>query len=75
MSAQGRDWAEQNEHTEATAPRTLQRLRAAFRRHGVIVKGDMFIHALEELVKPEPEPTLDAGWPLVNPVVEGKMNR
>lgn len=67
MSALGREWAEQVEHEQASAPKTLARLRGAFRRHGITVQGDMFVPALEDLVKPEPEPFLDAGWPTVNP--------
>jgi hypothetical protein len=46
-----------------TAAEQLRRIRAWLDRHGHPVQGDMYIHALEALVKPEPEPTLDAGWP------------
>jgi hypothetical protein len=64
VSAQGREWAEQQEHEANNAPRVLTRIRSYLRRdHGIIVQGDMFVHALKQLTQPEPEPTLDAGWP------------
>ncbi len=47
----------------------LARVRAWLERKGHPVHESMYIHALEALVKPEPEPVLDAGWP--NP----EMNR
>lgn len=50
-----------------TAETQLKRIRAWLERHGCPVQGDMFIHALEQLIKPEPEPRLDAGWPRQEP--------
>jgi hypothetical protein len=46
-----------------TSYQTLLRIRFWLARKGHPVQGDKFIHALEALTRPTPEPTLDAGWP------------
>lgn len=74
MSAQGREWVEQQEHDADAAPRILGRVRGWLRRKGIRVQGDMYIHALEDLVRPEPEVPLDAGWPHINEQT-GTVNR
>lgn len=55
-----RDDAEANAHRNAAA---LGRIRNYLARHRIIVVGDQYIHALEQLRQPAPEPVLDAGWP------------
>lgn len=63
MSRAGTMATMDHDYTQATAATSLSRIAAWLRRHGHPVQGEMYIHALEALVKPEPEPTLDAGWP------------
>jgi hypothetical protein len=55
-----------------TAEVSLSRIRRWLAAKGCPVQGDMYLHALEELVKPkpDPEPTLDAGWPSPAPTLE-----
>jgi hypothetical protein len=60
------DLAEVDCHRNA---KSLERIRGYLERRGIRVVGSQYIHALEALVKPEPEPVLDAGWP------DPEMNR
>lgn len=66
MSRRGRDYTADREQAETDAQRNaadLARITRWLGRHGIVVEGRKYIHALEKLRREPLEPQLDAGWP------------